>query len=63
MCFFTPGGCSLPLIPFTHLDLSMTTEAPIASTSAIVGGKAVPQQLVYCAGEQQLLAPSSSLFS
>ncbi|KWU45714.1 density-regulated protein DRP1 [Rhodotorula sp. JG-1b] len=27
----------------------MTTEAPIASTSAIVGGKAVPQQLVYCA--------------
>ena len=39
----------------------MTTEAPIASTSAIVGGKAVPQQLVYCAGEQ-LLTPSSSLF-
>lgn len=45
----------LTLIPFTLVDLIMSTEAPVASTSALVGGKAVPQQPVYCAGEQLLV--------
>lgn len=43
---------SIASSPSVQTHQSMATEAPVASTSAIVGGKAVPQQLVYCAGEQ-----------